>query len=173
MYDNDDVIRKKIISNFSSLKETNVFAFSSWFYLILILWLFSDHIQMGIRRNVDERWKRRRKRVKFIWNYSWSSFPQWCFQCRIKASMSTQSHYVSRINFFLSYESGDVLIDMHRNWKIINFVWEFSILICIFDVVVLMRLLFSPSACCFSFLSNVFLSIYFEYEARSKTLINR
>lgn len=64
MYDGNDVIRKKIISEIlltlhrrKLRRKKTVFAFSSWLYLILILWLFSDHIQMGIRRKRwDERW---------------------------------------------------------------------------------------------------------------------
>lgn len=88
MYDNNDVIRKKIVLNiFSSSSLKNVFAFSSWFYLILILWFFSDHIQIGIRR---ERWCRNEQNI-FELKYSW-----W-WVCRRDASldavsnMSTQS----------------------------------------------------------------------------------
>lgn len=68
MYDNNDVIRKKIISTRTSQEawcRKTVFAFSSWLYLILILWLFSDHIQMGIRRHEPStRWDEMRDGAK-------------------------------------------------------------------------------------------------------------
>lgn len=50
----NDVLRKKIITPLP--KNQTVFAFSSWLSLILILWLFSDHIQMGILR-AEMRWR--------------------------------------------------------------------------------------------------------------------
>lgn len=120
MYDNNDVIRKKIILNIfasSSAKkgEKSVFAFSSWLSLILILWLFSDHIQMGIRRKRwDERWCKNEWNIfelKLFMNMSSTAGRDAPLDA--DPNMSTQSRY--------QYCS-QIVIDMHRNWKIINFV---------------------------------------------------
>lgn len=158
----NDVIRKKIIS---SLPEKNqnwsVFAFSSWLYLILILWLFSDHIQMGIRREESqhEGGKNGANTFEIIHDDIRSD--------ALEEVMSTQQRYV-----LSSPSSTEIVIDMHRNWKIINFVCVFFAFSLPIDLPYLhRRRVFS---CWFSSLSNLWVHFSFNLfwirESRSKVV---
>lgn len=97
----------------------------------------------------------------------------------LSLSSSSSSSFMSTrifiLSSFLLYVDGNlVMIDMHRNWKIINFVCVF----CFLSSVDSHHLQHHHSSSSFLFSSlnyeNIFLSIYFEYENQDQKLsINR
>lgn len=97
MYDNNDVIRKKIISK----NSPPVFIEENWrwwrkkekenCFRFLIMTLLNSNFMIIFWSHTNGnktkamRWEMVQKRVKYIWNYSWWWFPQWCFLwCGIK-----------------------------------------------------------------------------------------